>query len=85
MNLRELTKQFEKITHWMPIHGGHGTDYYTNNCEQEVNEDQDIQNWDFSEYEISREVRSSEIIHAPIDAVIIQHEDTGKLIAVCFR
>lgn len=89
--LKEITNKANKVTHWARVRGG--IEYINNlqseyvaDTEQKVSEDcQDIQNWDFSDYELAKNVVPGEVYNLPPNAVIIENSEDGKLFAVSFE
>lgn len=89
--LKEITNKANKVTHWARVRGG--INYVDNLCtnlvadsEQKVSEDcQDIQNWDFSNYEIAESVVPEEVYDLPPNAVIIENSEDGNLFAASFE
>jgi hypothetical protein len=89
--LKEITNKANKVTHWARVRGG--VNYVDNLCtnlvadsEQKVFEDyQDIQNWDFSNYELAQNVVPGEVYELPPNAVIIENSEDGTLFAVSFE
>jgi len=90
-NLKQITNKANKVTYWAQVRGGISyisnlqTDYVAD-TEQKVSEDsQDIQNWDFSDYEIAENVTPSEVYNLPPNAVIIKNCEDESLFAVSFE
>jgi hypothetical protein len=89
--LKEIISKASKVTHWARVRGG--INYVDNLCtnlvadsEQKVSEDvQDIQNWEFDEYEIAEGIFPGEVYELPPNAVVIQSSEDGKLFAVSFE
>jgi hypothetical protein len=89
--LKEITNKANKVTHWTPIRGGieyinNLQSQYVADTEQKVFEDyQDIQDWDFSDYELAQNVVPGKVYNLPPNAVIIENSEDGTLFAVSFE
>ena len=90
--LKEIISKASKVTHWARVRGGINyvdrlsTNLVADISEQKVSEDvQDIQNWEFDEYEIAEGIFPGEVYELPPNAIIIQSSEDGKLFAVSFE